>query len=144
MRDRLANLAVWSSHLQLVCNSHGMYRADFHFEIGLFISMLMADVVGNWFVQSVADEDIDYICVQVVGPKDKLKVLAGQASQCLFKAPDAKHAQAAANKTVDSDDEYFNMIRESLLTPQQERAPSAAKGRKAHSLLRMSLNVGLR
>ena len=53
-------------------------------------------------------------------------------SQSLFKALGVKHAQAAANKTVDSDDEYFNMIRESLLTPQQERAPSAAKGRKAH------------
>jgi len=53
-------------------------------------------------------------------------------SQSLFKALDVKHAQAAANTTVGSDDEYFTMIRESLLTPQQERAPSAAKGRKAH------------
>ncbi|WP_353239628.1 hypothetical protein, partial [Limnohabitans sp.] len=104
------------------------------FDIGLFIAMQMADGVGNWLVQSVAYEDIDYICVKVVGPKDKFKVLAGQVSQSLFKALDVKHAQAAANNTVDSDDEYFNMIRESLLTPQQERAPSAAKGRKkAHS-----------
>ena len=49
-------------------------------------------------------------------------MLAGQVSQLLFKALDAKHAQAAANQTVNSDDEYFNMIRESLLTPQQERS----------------------
>ena len=81
-------------------------------------------------------------CARVVGPKDKFKVFAGQVSQSLCKAPDANNAQAAANKTVDSDVEYFNMIRESLLTPQQERALQPKAERPM--LLRMSLNFKLR
>ena len=90
-----------------------MRHAGFHCEIGLFIAMPMADGVGNWLAQGVTYEDIDYLCVKVIGPKDKFKLLAGQVSQSLFKALGVKHAQAAANKTVDNDDKYFNVKRES-------------------------------
>ena len=73
MRDRLAKLAVWSSHSQLVCNSrNGMCHADFHFDIGLLIAMPVADGVGNWLVQSVVYEDIDYLCAKVVGPEGQI------------------------------------------------------------------------
>jgi len=49
-----------------------MCHADFHFDIGLFIAMQMADGVGDWLVQSVAYEDIEYICVKVVWPKGQI------------------------------------------------------------------------